>query len=452
VLVALFAVCVAAPAGAAGAGKADKADKGKKAKPRAHGAIINGQRTNNPFPWLVHFVHTDNAGETWNCGGALIAPQVVITASHCVFGDGQPANGTAIKGIIDVQSAQVTFGRPNLADKSVGEDVDVTNVYTAPDAGFRGASIGPVPNYDVALLRLAHPVNYTPANLDPWNDPAGWINLPATVQGWGQILPPNPNGTDPPGSTDPWVRTATLPLQKDPVCQGAYGRSDVGGAYDGNVMLCAAGTNLAETCHGDSGGPVMIAPGGRWELVGVVSWGMPTCDIDKPNVFTFVSGSTLLPWIKQQVAAISGGGGPSPSPGPNPNPNPAPAPAPAVDTAAPVIQTFSVSPRSFKATKRGATIAAAVGSHVRITLDGPANVTLQVQRCKRVRRKPCGKQHTLQPSVQRKGLTAGMNMLHFSGRLDGAKLRPGSYRLLALAVDGAGNRSPKEAANFRIVR
>ena len=93
-----------------------------------------------------------------------------------------------------------------------------------------------------------------------------------------------------------------------------------------------------------------------------------------------------------------------------------------------------------------------MGSHVEITLSEPANVVLQLQRCKRVRRKPCGKQHTLRPSVQQNGLKAGMNMLHFTGRLNGRKLRPGSYRLLALAVDGTGNRSAKEAANFRIVR
>ena len=45
-----------------------------------------------------------------------------------------------------------------------------------------------------------------------------------------------------------------------------------------------------------------------------------------------------------------------------------------------------------------------------------------------------------------------MNMLHLSGRLDGRKLRPGAYRLIATAIDAAKNRSVKEAVDFRIAK
>jgi hypothetical protein len=46
----------------------------------------------------------------------------------------------------------------------------------------------------------------------------------------------------------------------------------------------------------------------------------------------------------------------------------------------------------------------------------------------------------------------GANRVRFSGRLGGHKLAPGSYRLIARAVDAAGNRSKAVSAAFRVAR
>jgi hypothetical protein len=45
----------------------------------------------------------------------------------------------------------------------------------------------------------------------------------------------------------------------------------------------------------------------------------------------------------------------------------------------------------------------------------------------------------------------GSNSFRFTGRLRGRALRPGRYRLVAVATDGAGNRSPARRTGFRIV-
>jgi hypothetical protein len=47
--------------------------------------------------------------------------------------------------------------------------------------------------------------------------------------------------------------------------------------------------------------------------------------------------------------------------------------------------------------------------------------------------------------------TAGANGTPFSGRIATAPLRPGSYRALLSAVDGAGNRSHRAKATFTVL-
>ena len=45
---------------------------------------------------------------------------------------------------------------------------------------------------------------------------------------------------------------------------------------------------------------------------------------------------------------------------------------------------------------------------------------------------------------------AGANRPHFSGRLRGRKLKPGSYRLQAVARNAAGQSSATMVASFRV--
>jgi hypothetical protein len=47
---------------------------------------------------------------------------------------------------------------------------------------------------------------------------------------------------------------------------------------------------------------------------------------------------------------------------------------------------------------------------------------------------------------------AGDTRFRFTGRLRGRKLRPGRYRLVAVATDATGHSSAPERVRFRIVR
>ena len=51
-----------------------------------------------------------------------------------------------------------------------------------------------------------------------------------------------------------------------------------------------------------------------------------------------------------------------------------------------------------------------------------------------------------------KAVPAGASSVRFRGRLKGKALKPGAYRFVIRARDGAGNVSPPQRPKFRIVR
>jgi Tol biopolymer transport system component len=120
----------------------------------------------------------------------------------------------------------------------------------------------------------------------------------------------------------------------------------------------------------------------------------------------------------------------------------------------------------FRAALRGGSIASPVGTRVKYALSEPATTTFNVERAlpgrklgrrcvapnRRNQRAPrCTRYSRVRGSFRRKG-GAGANNFRFTGRLGGRALRPGKYRLVAVAKDAAGHRSQPARASFRIVR
>jgi hypothetical protein len=120
---------------------------------------------------------------------------------------------------------------------------------------------------------------------------------------------------------------------------------------------------------------------------------------------------------------------------------------PGPDTTAPGLTAPTLSRRTFRAASRGpsAVAAAAVGTRVGYTLSERATSRFRVQRRKG------GRHVTLRGRFERAGRT-GRNHFKYTGRLRGRKLRPGRYRLVMVAIDGAANTSQTERLKFRIVR
>ncbi len=122
-----------------------------------------------------------------------------------------------------------------------------------------------------------------------------------------------------------------------------------------------------------------------------------------------------------------------------------------------------LSSKRFRAARRGkAFISVSIGTRIRWVLTEFARVTITVQKrrtlsriCRRARssrhRTGCRKYVAVKGRYA-KASAAGVNSVRFRGRLRGKRLKPGRYRFVIRARDGAGNVSKPRRPTFRIVR
>ncbi|HEX8869376.1 MAG TPA: serine protease [Lentzea sp.] len=210
-------------------------------------AIVGGTPARvSDTPWVVAITTTDGQ---LICGGALVAPDKVMTAAHCA----------TLKGVLgkDQRPAaqlHVVAGRTDLRSTGEGVEASVAEVWRHPD--YREVTKGD----DVAVLTLARALPYRTISLGEAGDEG-------TVLGWGRTAE-----NAPPSMT---LRKVTVPILSDQECM--MKEPD----YRPGAMVCA-GRGNRDACTGDSGGPLVV----RGRLAGVVSYGRGCARADEPGVYT----------------------------------------------------------------------------------------------------------------------------------------------------------------------
>lgn len=246
--------------------------------------IFNGTSLSGTLPWMV-FVTTSTTAGIQACGGTAIAPNVILTAAHCIVDE-------AINTYVSPGQIGVSFGvaDPWGALRSGTLTRSQVLEYTAPATYGSFASGGGI--NDVALLRVGDAAPAT-IGLVP-SSRTDLLSAPraAAVVGWGQT---QANEDD---SVPSSLQIADFTIQRWTSCKQHLPN------YSATVMLCAWGNSTAAVCHGDSGGPLLVQGGVQtFYVAGVASWAQP-CEPTAPGVFANVASGPLAGFVTKYSAQM----------------------------------------------------------------------------------------------------------------------------------------------------
>jgi len=239
--------------------------------------IENGESQFGEFPWMVS-VWDKN---TVQGGGALLAPNVVLTIAHKIIDS-------------SVENLKVRAGEWDThitAEPIAHEDLGVAAKIVHPDFD-RDAAF-----FDAALLILKTPFKLAP-HIDTICLPGIHDNFNqrrCIVTGWGKKNEDDPDYPH-------LLKKIDVPIVDRTKCQRQLRRTRLSRYFElHSSFICAGGELNKDACFGDGGSP-LVCPSldnpDRYTLAGIVAWGLDCGYENVPGVY--VNVQMLRPWIEAQ--------------------------------------------------------------------------------------------------------------------------------------------------------
>lgn len=253
----------------------------------ARASIVGGTTASiEEWPWAAFILAADRKGEGFSCTGTVVAPNLVLTAGHCVE-DVATGRKTPLARYV------VVTGSSDVRDATVRQVSKVSRTIVYPHFNRFKA------HGDAALLVLATPTTAPAVALATPTDAALLAaDTPTWIAGWGLSGPLRKL------KRTPVLRRAATFVQRPLYCRNHARVYYPFFNYSSQLCTITPPGFSVGTCHGDSGGPALaFREDGTPVQIGITSLGAADCNTHLPDIFTRVD--RIYAWVAEQIAVTA---------------------------------------------------------------------------------------------------------------------------------------------------